>query len=59
MKTYQKNNHEYFYDINQRLWVMYPIDINGLRIEWDIKDNPIEVLYFVNKNQLNYYLQNL
>ena len=59
MKTYQKNNHEYFYDINQRLWVMYPIDINVLRIEWDIKDNPIEVLYFVNKNQLNYYLQNL
>ena len=59
MKTYQKNNHEYFYDINQRLWVMYPIDINGLRIEWDINDNPIEVLYFVNKNQLNYYLQNL
>ena len=59
MKTYQKNNHEYFYDINQRLWVMYPIDINGLRIEWDINDNPLEVLYFVNKNQLNYYLQNL
>lgn len=59
MQTYQKNNHEYFYDKNQKHWVLYPIDDLGDRIEWDINDNPIESMYFNNKKELNNYLNKL
>lgn len=52
MKAHQKNGFEYFYDRNQKLWVLYPIDLNGNRIEWDANDNPIEAEYFVNKNEV-------
>ena len=59
MKTYkamisrQRNGFEYFYDTTQRLWVVYPIDKEGNRIEWDSNDNPIEAEYFNNKKELN------
>ena len=56
MKTYQLNNHEYFWDKNQRLWVLYPVDENKNRIEWDENDNPIECQYFNNKKELKEFL---
>ncbi len=56
MKTYQLNNHEYFLDKNQRLWVLYPVDENKNRIEWDLNDNPIECQYFNNKKELKEFL---
>lgn len=52
MKAHQKNGFEYFYDKNQKLWVLYPIDSEGNRIEWDANDNPIEAEYFNNKKEL-------
>jgi ADP-ribose pyrophosphatase YjhB (NUDIX family) len=56
MKAFQKNGYEYFYDIYQKQWILYPIDINGNRIEWDENDNPIESKYFNKKLELNYFL---
>jgi hypothetical protein len=53
MKTYQKQGYEYFYDKHQRHWVVYPIDADGNRVEWDINDNPIEAMYFLNKGDLD------
>jgi hypothetical protein len=53
MKSYNKNGFEFFYDRSQKLWVVYPIDNIGNRIEWDAKDNPIEAQYFNNRNELN------
>ena len=55
MKTYQKQGYEYFYDRHQRHWVVYPIDADGNRVEWDINDNPIEAMYFLNKGDLDYF----
>ena len=59
MKTYQQSGFEFFFDINIRLWILYPIDVKGNRIEHDSVGNPIEVEYFVNRTHLNNYLQNL
>ncbi len=59
MKAYQKSGHEFFYDRNQKQWVVYPIDSEGNRIEWDANDNPIEAKYFINKTELNNYLKQL
>jgi hypothetical protein len=56
MKTYIKNGFEYFYDKNQKHWVLYPIDKFGNRIEWDIIGNPIESKYFNNKTELYVFL---
>ena len=56
MKTYIKTGFEYFYDRNQKHWVLYPIDNLGNRIEWDKNDNPIEAQYFNNKIELNEFL---
>ena len=56
MKTYTKNGFEYFYDTNQKQWVVYPIDNLGNRIEWDVNDNPIEAEYFNNRQELNNWL---
>ena len=56
MKAYQFNGFEYFYDNIQRLWVLYPIDSEGLRIEWDANENPIEAQYFNNKKELTNFL---
>lgn len=53
MKAYTKNGFEYFYDKNQKLWVVYQVDDLGNRIEWDENDNPIESQYFNNKKELN------
>jgi hypothetical protein len=47
---------EYFWDRNQRLWILYPIDENKNRIEWDSNDNPIECQYFNNKKELKQFL---
>jgi len=58
MKTYQKKGFEYFYDRIQKLWVIYPIDSDGNRIEWDTNDNPIEAQYANNKEELNTFLNN-
>ena len=52
MKTYRKNGYEYFWDKNYKHWVLYPIDKNGNRIEWDENENPIESEYFNNKKEL-------
>jgi hypothetical protein len=52
MKAYAKNGFEYFYDKFQKLWVLYPIDADGNRIEWDSNDNPIEAQYFNNKTEV-------
>jgi len=57
MKSYQKNGYEYFYDRYQRHWVVYPIDADGNRVEWDIDDNPIEASYFLNKRDLDYFFK--
>jgi hypothetical protein len=56
MKAYIKNGFQYFYDKNQKQWVIYPIDNLGNRIEWDKNDNPIEAQYFNNKTELNVFL---
>ena len=56
MKIYIKNGFEYFYDNNQKQWVLYPIDNLGNRIEWDKNDNPIEAQYFNNKTELDTFL---
>jgi len=56
VKTHRKNGFEYFYDTNCKHWVLYPIDKNGNRIEWDKQDNPIESQYFINKKQLTTFL---
>ncbi len=56
MNTYINKGFEYFYDKNQKLWVMYPINDNGDRIEWDSNDNPIESEYFNNKKELINFL---
>jgi len=58
MKLYQKNGYEYFYDTYQRHWVVYPIDSNGNRIEWDINENPIEAIYYRTRKDLNYFFNN-
>jgi hypothetical protein len=57
MKTFQEKGFEFFWDKNQKLWVLYPIDKDMNRIEWDINDNPIECLYFNNRNELNVFLK--
>ena len=56
MKSYTKNGYEFFYDRYQKLWIVYPIDNIGNRIEWDVNDNPIEAKYFINRKELNNYL---
>lgn len=56
MKTYTTNGFEYFFDKNQKQWVLYPIDDLGNRIEWDKNDDPIEAQYFNNKTELNIFL---
>ena len=56
MKTYIKNGFEFFYDNNQKQWVLYPVDNLGNRIEWDENDNPIEARYFNNRKELNKWL---
>ncbi len=50
------HTYEYFWDRNQRHWVLYPIDENKYRIEWDENDNPIESQYFNNKKELKEFL---
>ena len=56
MKTYNKKGFQFFYDTNERQWVLYPIDNNLNRIEWDTNDNPIEAMYFNNQKELNKWL---
>lgn len=56
MKLYKKNGFEYFYDKSQKHWVLYPIDKEGNRIEWDNNEKPIEAIYFNNKIELNKFL---
>jgi hypothetical protein len=56
MKAYQSKGYEYFYDRFTKQWVMYPIDSEGNRIEWDSNDEPIESMYFNNKAEVNTYL---
>jgi hypothetical protein len=50
------NKLEYWWDKSTKNWVLYPIDENGDRIEWDSNDNPIEALYFPNRKKLEEYL---
>jgi len=56
MKAYTKNGFKFFYDKHQKLWVLYPVDHLGNRIEWDENDKPIEADYFNNKTELNAFL---
>jgi len=56
MKTYTKNGFEYFYDRFEKHWVLYPIDELGNRIEWDANDNPIEAMYFNNKQEIKNFI---
>ncbi len=56
MKTYTEKGFEYFYDRFTKLWVLYPVDSLGNRIEWDENDNPIESQYFNNKPELKSFL---
>lgn len=56
MKAYIKNGFEFFFDKNQRQWVLYPVDNLGNRIEWDENDNPIECKYFNNIKDLNKWM---
>lgn len=57
MRAYTKNGFEYFYDRYQKLWVLYPVDKNGNRIEWDKNDNPIEAQYFITRDQVEEFLK--
>jgi hypothetical protein len=59
MKTYIKHQFEYFYDKYQRQWVMYPVDNQGERVEWDKNDNPIECTYFNNIKEINTFFTNI
>lgn len=52
MRVYTLKNFSFFWDRLQRQWVLYPIDSEGLRIEWDDNDEPIEAEYFNNKKDL-------
>lgn len=52
MKSYKLNGFEYFYDRVEKHWVLYPIDKEDNRIEWDENDKPIEAEYFNNKKEL-------
>jgi len=56
MKLYQRNGYAYFWDRNIRLWTVYPIGKDGLRIEHDEKGDPIECEYFPNRDALNKFL---
>jgi hypothetical protein len=56
MKTYIENGFEYFYDRFQKHWVLYPINELGNRIEWDANDNPIESMYFNNKQEIKSFI---
>ena len=56
MKTYIKKGFEYFYDRYQKQWVMYSVDNNGERIEFDKYDNAIECLYFNNIIEVDFFL---
>lgn len=58
MQTHQKNNYEYFWDKYEKHWVLYPIDSEWNRIEWDNNDKPIESQYFNNKTELTNFLKN-
>jgi len=58
MKVYIKNGYQCFYDRYQKLWIVYPVDSVGNRIEWDIDNNPIEVKYFNNKTEMDIFLDN-
>ena len=57
MQVYTENECEFFYDRYQKLWVLYPINEMGERIEWDKNDDPIEAQYFNNKTELNNWLK--
>jgi hypothetical protein len=57
VETYIKNGFEFFYDRSQKLWVLYPIDELGNRIEWDENSNPIEAQYFNNRKELDNYFK--
>jgi hypothetical protein len=57
MNTYSNNDYEYFYDVRQKLWILYAINEVRERIEWDENDNPIEAKYFNNRKELNNFLK--
>ncbi len=57
MKVYITNGFEYFFDKSQKLWILYPIDNLGNRIECDANDNPIEAQYFNNKKEVETFLK--
>ncbi len=56
MKLYFKYDYAFFFDRNIRFWTLYPVDKEHNRIEHDSLGNPIEALYFNNKNQLFLFL---
>lgn len=55
--VYTLKNFSFFWDRLQRQWVLYPVDSDGLRIEWDDNDEPIEAQYFNNKKDLLKWIQ--
>lgn len=57
MQAYTENEYEFFYDRYQKLWVLYPINETGERVEWDENDEPIEAQYFNNKTEINNFLK--
>ena len=58
MKLFTEGNFSFFWDRNYRHWVLYPINSDGTRKEWDVNDNPIESEYFTNKIDLKKHLNN-
>lgn len=58
MKLYIKNGFGYFWDAFRREWVLYPVNEEGERIEWDADGDPIEAEYFFNKTELLKFLEN-
>ena len=54
--TANGKTYEYWYDRYTKQWVMYPIDSEGNRIEWDSNDEPIESMYFINIREVKTFL---
>ena len=59
MKIYIKNGFGYFWDAFRREWVLYPVNENGERVEWDENGEPIEAEYFPNKTDLNIFFKKI
>lgn len=52
MKTYTENGFQYFYDRYIKLWTVYPVDGEGVRVEFDENNDHIPADHYHNKSEL-------